>query len=390
MPKVLFNESQKQNIIMEDKILALPSVSVIIPTYNRASFLPGAIQSILNQSFKNIEIIIVDDGSTDDTKTAIEPFNERILYIPIEHGGQAHARNVGMKAAQGKYIAFLDSDDTYLPYKLETQVSFMEEHPEVGMVYSDISVSYENGSFDEFNLHNYVYREKGWHYQDLFSVQGEFFSNTAGNNVQYYTGNIFLHTLMGLIIPSPTILFPKKILEVVGLQNETYRLAEEYDFVVRICKHFQVAFINIPTYVYRHHPGQTSYFFVKGRLQDRKEILQWIETFSVMVNAVLDWGYKDKQFYKNNNTLIDSRLAEIYRTIGLKWLQFGDGKKARESFKRALYFDHLKIKYIVYCFLCYLPGFIFRVAKKLKDRLSLLKEAFHNRTEMSVMNQTVE
>jgi glycosyltransferase involved in cell wall biosynthesis len=374
---------------MEDKIMAVPSVSVIIPTYNRASFLPAAIESVLTQSFQNIEVIVVDDGSTDDTKTAVEQYKERIRYIHTDHGGPSHARNVGMKAATGKYIAFLDSDDTYQPYKLETQVSFMEDHPDVGMVYTEMSVLYENGHFDKFNFHNYIYKVKGWHYDDIFSVKGVFVSNATGKPVTYHAGDLFPYALMGTIVPSPTVLFPRNILEVVGFQNEAYKLAEEYEFIVRICKHYKVAFLNIPTYVYHHHSNQTSYFFIKGRLQQKKEILQWIETFSVMLNAVLDWGYKDKEYYKNNKESIDLRLAEIYHVIGLKWLQYGDGKKAMESFKLSYYFNPVnKRKYLIYRCLCFIPGYIFRGLKKLKDLLSLLKKDFHRGAEHGGVDKT--
>ena len=85
-------------------------ISVIIPTYNRSSLISDAIQSVLNQSHRNIEIIVVDDGSTDNTKTVVDSFKGAARYIVTDHRGPAHARNAGMRAAAGEYIAFLDSD----------------------------------------------------------------------------------------------------------------------------------------------------------------------------------------------------------------------------------------------------------------------------------------
>ena len=103
-------------------------VSVIIPTYNRAKLLKRAIESVLNQTFQDFELIVVDDGSTDDTKEIVKSFNnQKIIYIYQENfGGAALPKNVGIKMAQGKYIAILDSDDEWLPEKLQKQVTLFE------------------------------------------------------------------------------------------------------------------------------------------------------------------------------------------------------------------------------------------------------------------------
>ena len=103
-------------------------VSVIIPTYNRAKLIKRSILSVLNQTYQNFEIIVVDDGSADDTKSVVESFNNpKIRYIRHDiNKGQSAARNTGIKNAKGKYIAFQDSDDEWLPEKLEKQMSCFE------------------------------------------------------------------------------------------------------------------------------------------------------------------------------------------------------------------------------------------------------------------------
>ncbi|OQX54719.1 MAG: hypothetical protein B5M53_05570 [Candidatus Cloacimonas sp. 4484_209] len=116
-----------------------PTVSVIIPTYNRAHLIRRAIQSVLNQTYQDFEIIIVDDGSTDDTEEVVKSFkNERIRYIRQEKNeGAAAARNTGIKMAKGEYIAFQDSDDEWLPEKLEKQMKILENaSPDLGVVYT--------------------------------------------------------------------------------------------------------------------------------------------------------------------------------------------------------------------------------------------------------------
>lgn len=115
-----------------------PLISVIMATYNRAEYIEDAIDSIKRQTFKNYEIIVVDDGSTDNTKEILEKFKD-VRYIPLAHGGIATARNAAVKAARGKWIAFLDSDDMWKESKLQKQVDYLQAHPDCRIVYSEFS-----------------------------------------------------------------------------------------------------------------------------------------------------------------------------------------------------------------------------------------------------------
>lgn len=116
---------------------APPEVSVIIPTYNRERFIGDAIQSVLDQNFRRFEIIVVDDGSSDGSAALIQSFSDaRIIFLWQENKGRSFARNRALALARGRYIAFLDSDDLYLPGKLATQVKYMDAHPSVGMIYT--------------------------------------------------------------------------------------------------------------------------------------------------------------------------------------------------------------------------------------------------------------
>ncbi len=111
-----------------------PLVSVVIPTYNRAPFLLQAIESVLGQTYQNVEVIVVDDGSTDGTSAALHPYLDRITYIQQDNRGASVARNVGIAASNGEFIAFLDSDDLWLPDKLSAQLSLLHSHPEIALV----------------------------------------------------------------------------------------------------------------------------------------------------------------------------------------------------------------------------------------------------------------
>ena len=155
-----------------------PKVSVIIPTYNRAHLVGRAIRSVLNQTYQDFEIIVVDDGSTDNTEEVVKSFNDpRIRYIRHEENkGAAAARNTGIKAAKGKFIAFQDSDDEWLPKKLEKQMeAFDNASPKVGVVYTGFwSIE---GNVKRYSLNKEIVHKEG----DIHSqiLQGNFIGTPA-------------------------------------------------------------------------------------------------------------------------------------------------------------------------------------------------------------------
>lgn len=115
-----------------------PLISIIVPTYNRAGYIEEALDSVKKQTFTDYEIIVVDDGSTDNTKEILENYSG-IRYLLLEHGGIATARNAAVKAARGKWIAFLDSDDLWKEDKLQKQVDYLHTHPDCRIVYTEFS-----------------------------------------------------------------------------------------------------------------------------------------------------------------------------------------------------------------------------------------------------------
>lgn len=110
------------------------AVSVVIATYNKADTIRAAIDSVLNQTYRDFEILVVDDGSTDDTAQRVKPYGDKIRYLPKKNGGTGSTRNLGIAQARGRFVAFLDGDDLWLPNKLELQMAAFEKEPQLAAV----------------------------------------------------------------------------------------------------------------------------------------------------------------------------------------------------------------------------------------------------------------
>jgi glycosyltransferase involved in cell wall biosynthesis len=208
-----------------------PKVSVIITTYNRAGMLSRAIRSVLEQTFDNLECIIVDDASTDNTKSVVEGFvDKRVIYLQHERQeGASAARNTGIKNASGGYIAYLDSDDEWLPDKLSKQVTFLENcSKKIGVVNcTHYSITYDHPKRRKIN--KAVLRLTGDVYQKL--LRGECPSTES------------------------TALMRKECFECCGLFDETLPSFVGYDFWLRVAQQYHFATIPEPLTIMYQHPG---------------------------------------------------------------------------------------------------------------------------------------
>lgn len=208
--------------------MSLPTVSIIIPTFNRSALLKQALISCMEQTYQDFEVIIIDDGSTDDTKQMVEGLNsKKITYIYQENCGRSRARNKALTLAKGKYITFLDSDDLYLPNKLEVEVKALEENPSFGAVCSAALNVDINGK-----LHPYVYQvpPSGWIYKDI---------------ALYIPYTICL----------PTVMAHRKVFDKVGLFDTQQNRFEDTDMWRRIAKNYKFFTISEPLCKIRYHEG---------------------------------------------------------------------------------------------------------------------------------------
>jgi glycosyltransferase involved in cell wall biosynthesis len=210
-----------------------PTISVIIPTHNRASLLNRTIKSVLNQTFHDFELIIVDDGSTDNTKELINEFKKndpRVQYIWQENSGRpSETRNTGIKNSKGKYITFLDSDDEILPEKLEKQIKkFNSVSKNVGLIYCGLQYIPENK-----NKQSKVIIPK-------------------------LKGNLFKELLKGSFIGGITPLIKKECFQKSGLFDTSLPSGEDWDMWIRISKNYEFDYVPEALAIYHIHGKQIS------------------------------------------------------------------------------------------------------------------------------------
>jgi glycosyltransferase involved in cell wall biosynthesis len=210
-----------------------PLVSIVIPTYNRARLLRRAIQSVLNQTYQNFELIIVDDYSTDNTESMVKSFrDDRIRYLQhSKNRGAVAARNTGIKAAKGEYIAFQDSDDVWLPEKLDKQIrAFISGSPSIGVVYTSYLLLGENG--DRFYY--------------------------PPSDVKLTEGDLYYPLLECNFIGTPTAVVKKACFEKVGVFENFPRL-QEWSLWLRISRHFCFRHIDEPLVIAYTQPDSISH-----------------------------------------------------------------------------------------------------------------------------------
>ncbi len=210
-----------------------PAISVVIPAHNACSTIRPTVSSVLGQTYREFELIVVDDGSTDDTAGVVESFgDDRIVCLHVEHRERAVARNKGIAAAKGKYIAFLDADDLWLPRKLEKQLAVLEANPEIGLVYGDL-----------------------YYFDDATGQDVTFFGKTRS----LHRGEIALHLLLKAnFIQSPTVVVPKSVFHQVGLFDPGLVPIEDWDMWLRIAAGYPIDYVPEPLARYRLHQGFTS------------------------------------------------------------------------------------------------------------------------------------
>jgi len=299
-------------------------VSVVIPTYNSAAFLRGAIQSVLSQTYSDFEVVVVDDGSTDNTESVVHSFGDQVCYVKQQNKGAGAARNQGIKRSRGEYVAFLDADDLWLPGKLGEQISLMDRDPELGLVYSDWAVVAEKGKAEPSYLRNQP-AASGYVFDEL--VQG------------------------GFILTSGTLV-RRSCLDDVGYFDETLSIAQDYDLWLRICYRWKVALVNKPLVIKRNRDGNLSSNLTKTAVERIVLFEKALKKFSDMT--------------PRSRRLVRRQLALNYWDVGYHHFERLSLKEARKNFVSSLTYDWKNGRAFGYLAASYFPAPIVRVARAAK------------------------
>ncbi len=286
----------------------MPIVSVIIPTFNTEQYIAEAIESVLNQSYQDYEVIVVDDGSTDDTPSVLDAYLDRIRYFYKQNGGPASARNLGIRHAQGEYIAFLDADDLWFPHKLETQLKVFEDSPGIGLVHS--SRIY----FDDRNREPERIRARAEQYNSEDAFPYLFLRNFIGNS---------------------TVIVRKTCFEEVGLFDESPEFlgTEDYDMWLRISYRYPIGYVSTPLSKYRVREGQLSKNIEKACLNERNVIEKAIRIFPDIERKI--------------SISVADRFARLTCEYGCDYLAVGELTRAREKFLESLRYQ-CTLKNLIY------------------------------------------
>ncbi|OGO23190.1 MAG: hypothetical protein A2144_11185 [Chloroflexi bacterium RBG_16_50_9] len=282
----------------------MPRVSVVMPTYNRAHFIAETVQSVLGQTFADFELIVVDDGSTDNTKEVIGSLKDpRIRYIYQENRGVSAARNTGIRTASGEYIAFQDSDDIWLPQNLELKVRRLDARPDIALVCSDAYI---------FNSHTGVTLGRRWHDKPFhYCIDPE---KAARQPLKELLSR-------GCFITPQATMVRRLVFDDVGYFDESLRTQEDWDMFVRIVRHFPIETIDVPLVSIRQHDVSLS--------------ASWDRMY-FGATVVLNKALKSYSLSNTELNLVKSRLARLHLSYGKSLVANGRIDLGREKLLAAI------------------------------------------------------
>lgn len=301
------------------------TVAVIIPTYNRADLLPQAIDSLLVQTRVPDEIIVVDDGSTDDTASKLSAYRLPVIGISQPNQGRSKARNTGLQRTTADLIAFLDSDDTLLPESVEKRVHVLETQEGFDVVYSDVN---------------------------MIDMQGNVLARfSQAHRVKRPSGKVFAQLGCNNLMPIHAFMFRRRCLQTTGLFDSSIEPLEDYDFWLRMAAKHQFIYLDEPLANYRVHVGMTT-ITQQG---------QWLEREAVVHSRIFAMPVFEE--------LSASEKAQIYRAQGVRRAKLGQMSEARTWFRRAVTTDKASLWGYASFALTFFGGFAFRWAVNVRQRL---------------------
>ncbi|UCE59589.1 MAG: glycosyltransferase family 2 protein [Phycisphaerales bacterium] len=290
-------------------------VSVIIPTYNREALLPRALDSVVGQTFPDWQIVLVDDGSTDNTQAVADRYGKRLkdrfIYIRQEHAGCAAARNHGIEVARGHFIAFLDSDDEYLPNKLERQLALFDQRKDLGLVYSDYS---------------YVDLD-GVRHKSAFDTVSTLAREVPCAEVEpglcVCTASLFDVLIRGYFVATIVGMIRREVLGNAIRFREVPSYGEEWLFYLKVSRACRAGFVDEPLCL--HH-------FVEGSITRRSGHRNHLRLHNLLKEMYRCFG----QVSPMASRTIRENLSQTCRQLGFDMQRMGQNRQAFRYFAESL------------------------------------------------------
>lgn len=296
-----------------------PKVSVVIPAFNAEEFITETIDSVLAQTYRDYEIIVVDDGSVDNTAELVRQFGNPVRYIKTENRGPSHARNVGIREAQGQYVAFLDADDLWTPDKLAIQVEFLSKRPDIDFVFADML----KFSKDQITMPSYFKLLKN----SPVNIQIPNYEDCLDDPTRLL--------LKCNVVPTGTVMVRKDCLERTDLFDEKISNVEDLDLWIRLSLVCRFGCIPRVLKKKRDHQGNIS----KNRLRALKAALYMCAKLTRDFPQFTD-------VYRKEHT---RRICRHNRTLGYYYFTNNEMKHARPHLWRSLCYQPTTSSVVLFC-----------------------------------------
>jgi glycosyltransferase involved in cell wall biosynthesis len=258
------------------------------------------------------------------------------------NGGVAHARNVGVHHARGRYLTFLDSDDRLYPYALELESGLLDRFPEAGLVCAEMSGFDDSGFFDRYHLKTYhrsAYRNPAITYERIFATRMALpdampmpsalrMEDPTAPARGVYFGNVFDTYLLNLVLCQNSVMLRREVVDAAGERNVEVRHWQEVDYLLRITRRHPICFVDVPTYQLRYHPGQVS------GTSGPDGTYRWIRKQQILLRVVKRHALADEAYYRAHRPGIDRHLAHLHRAVAVPLLLQRDRARARNRYVR--------------------------------------------------------
>ncbi|TBR16616.1 MAG: glycosyltransferase family 2 protein [Rugosibacter sp.] len=288
--------------------MSAPLVSVIVPVRNGREFIHEALASVCSQSFSDLEIIVIDDGSDDFDYPTLTQLDPRIRVHRLEGTGVSTARNTGMKLARGQFFAFLDADDIWFPGKLAAQIRYFEQHPEAGCVFGGFT-KWTRAADGAFPPAQRLMQDC----HDLIACEAE------------RSGWLYTRLLSGLLVGMNTAVIRREVFTLLGGFDASMRIGEDYLFWLKVSRIYPMHALDGPVALYRIHEASAM-----RQLDTENHLTQLLQI------AVNRWGLTNPDGTGLPMDEFKKRLATSEFTHGYNHFWEGSPAVARRAFFRAL------------------------------------------------------